>query len=303
MTIKEKIKHKISILNESGKLNRLSDYNYIKLIYWMYLDEKLNLRNPKTFNEKIQWLKLYDRQSEYTTMVDKYEVKEYIKKIVKDKDLYVIKTLGVYNSFDEIDFNKLPKQFVIKCTHDSGGVVVVKDKDKLDKVAAREKIENSLKCNYYWKGREWPYKNVKPRVIVEEYMEDKKLHELRDYKFFVFSGKMELMFVASNRQGEGDTYFDFYDRDFNHLDIINGHPNNPKTPSKPKNYEKMILLAEKIAGNKPQVRIDFYEINGVLYFGEITFYHWGGFVRWEPEEWNQKLGELIKLPKKKCIKK
>ena len=120
MTIKEKIKHKISILNESGKLNRLSDYNYIKLIYWMYLDEKLNLRNPKTFNEKIQWLKLYDRQSEYTTMVDKYEVKEYIKKIVKDKDLYVIKTLGVYNSFDEIDFNKLPKQFVIKCTHDSG---------------------------------------------------------------------------------------------------------------------------------------------------------------------------------------
>lgn len=278
-------------------LNKLiPDKIYIKKTYKRLMGEELNLDNPKTFNEKLQWLKLYDRKKEYTKMVDKYEVKEYVSNIIGEE--YIIPTIGIYNSFDEIDFDKLPKQFVMKCTHDSGGNVICKDKSKLNIEEAREKINSSLKNNYYWKWREWPYKNVKPRIIIEPYLEDKKVHELRDYKFFVFSGKMEIMFVASNRQGEGETYFDFFDRKFKHLDIQNGHPNNPNKIEKPKNYNKMIELAEKLSNNVPQVRIDFYEINGKVYFGEITFYHWSGLAHFVPREWDDKLGKLIKLPKK-----
>ena len=275
----------------------IPDNIYIKRAYRNMMGKELDLNNPKTFNEKLQWLKLYDRRKEYTKMVDKYEAKEYVANIIGEE--YIIPTIGVYDSFDEIDFDKLPKQFVMKCTHDSGGNVICKDKSKLDIEKAREKINNSLKTNYYWVWREWPYKNVKPRIIIEPYLEDKKYKELRDYKFFVFSGKVELMFIASNRQGKGDTYFDFFDRKFKHLDVINGHPMNPKGVEKPKNYNKMIELAEKLSNKVPQVRIDFYEINGKIYFGEITFYHWSGFTPFEPEEWDYKFGEYIKLPNKK----
>ena len=274
----------------------LPDKIYIKRAYRNLMGKELNLDNPQTFNEKLQWLKLYDRKKEYTKMVDKYAVKEYVAKIIGDE--YIIPTIGIYNSFDEINFDKLPKKFIMKCTHDSGGNVICKDKSKLDIEKAREKISASLNTNYYWVWREWPYKNVKPRIIVEPYLEDKKFHELRDYKFFVFSGKVKLMFIASNRQGKGDTYFDFFDRNFKHLNIINGHPMNPKGVEKPKNYEKMIKLAEKLSNNIPQVRIDFYEINGKVYFGEITFYHWSGFTPFVLEEWDLKLGEFIKLPNK-----
>lgn len=274
----------------------LPDEIYIKRTYRRLMGNELNLDNPQTFNEKLQWLKLHDRRKEYIKMVDKYKVKEYVASIIGDE--YIIPTIGIYKKFDEIDFDKLPKQFVMKCTHDSGGNVICKDKSKLDIEEAKEKINSSLKTNYYWKWREWPYKKVRPRIIIEPYLEDKKIHELRDYKFFVFSGNVKLMFIASNRQGKGETYFDFFDRDFKHLDIINGHPMNPNGVEKPKNYEKMIELAEKLSNNVPQVRIDFYEINGKVYFGEITFYHWSGLANFEPREWDLKLGKLIKLPNK-----
>lgn len=284
------------ILRKTKISNYISDEEYIKMTYKYRTGKELNLSNPQTFNEKLQWLKLYDRRNVYTTMVDKYEVKKYVTDIIGEE--YIIPTLGLYNSFDEIDFDKLPNQFVIKCTHDSGGLVIVKDKSKLDIKFAKKKINKCLKNNYYYSGREWPYKNVKPRIIIEKYIEDTKDNELRDYKLFCFNGKFKLMFVATNRQGKGETYFDFFDKDFKHLPFRNGHPNAPKLPHKPKNFEKMIDLAEQLSKDIPQVRIDFYDANGKIFFGEITFFHWSGAVPFDPEEWDYKLGKLIELPRK-----
>lgn len=269
------------------------DKIYLKIKYFIKFRKKLNLSNPKTFNEKIQWLKLYDRNNLYNIMVDKYEVKKYVADIIGSD--YIIPTLGVYEKFNEINFDILPNQFVIKCTHDSCGLVIVKNKDKMNIDEIKKKINKCLKNNYFYVGREWPYKNVKPRIIIEPYLEDKKYGELRDYKFFSFSGKVEFLFIATNRQGNGDTFFDFYDKNFNHLNIINGHPMNPNTPEKPVNYYKMIELAEKLSRGFKQIRVDFYEVNGKVYFGELTFYHWSGFVPFNPNEWDEKLGEYIKL--------
>lgn len=287
----------------------IPDKVYLKLIFRKKMNKKLNLKNPKTFNEKLQWLKLYDRRPEYTKMVDKYEVKKYVADVIGKE--YIIPTLGIYNKFEDIDFNKLPKQFVIKCTHDSGGIVICKDKDKLNITEAKQKINNSLKENYYYYGREWPYKNVKPRILIEQYMEDKnnkrvdnnfgeEVYDLPDYKYFVFNGKCRLMFVATGRQSKTETCFDFYDEKFNHLPFTNGHPNSDDKINKPKNFEKMIALSEEIAKkiNCSQVRVDFYEINDKVYFGEITFCHWSGLVPFVPEEWDYNLGEYINLNKK-----
>lgn len=277
-----------------GGFNFLSDQQYLKLLYWSNVGKKLNLENPSTYNEKIQWLKLYNRQPEYTMMVDKYEVKKYVESYIgKDK---IIPTIGVYNSWEEIDFYKLPRQFVIKCTHDSGGVCICKNKEEFDFKEAKRKINKSLKRNFYYIGREWPYKNVKPRIIIEQYMEDESGYELKDYKFFCFDGRVEMMFLATDRNAKTETCFDFFDKDFNHLAIKNGHPNSTKKIIKPENYDLMISLAEKLSQNIPHVRIDFYNINGKIYFGEMTFYHFSGFVKFEPDEWDYKFGKLLKLP-------
>ena len=273
----------------------LPDKIYIKKIYKEKTGKELNLKNPQTFNEKLQWLKLYDRKPKYTKMVDKYEAKEYVSKIIGKK--YIIPTIGIYNSFDEIDFSKLPKQFVMKCTHDSGGIVICKDKDKLNIEEAKIKINNSLNNNYYWMWREWPYKKVKPRIIIEKYMEDKETKQLRDYKYFCFDGKAKLMFIASDRCIH-KTKFNFYDMDFNLLPFKQHYPNDKRKIKKPKSFNKMKELAEKLSKGLPQIRVDFYEINGKVYFGELTFCHFAGIVPFEPEEWDYKLGELIKLPKK-----
>ena len=271
----------------------IPDKMFLKMVYKKVFKKKLNLNNPTLFSEKIQWLKLYDRKNIYTTMVDKYEVKKYVAEHIGSK--YVIPAIGIYEKFDDIDFEKLPEQFVLKCTHDSGGLVIVKDKKKFDKKKARKKINKCMRRNYYYSGREWPYKNVKPRIIVEKYMEDKKDNELRDYKFFCFNGEVKVMFIASNRQGKGDTYFDFFDKDFRHLPFTNGHPNAPVIPRKPINYNEMIKLAEKLSSGIPQVRVDFYDVNGKVYFGEMTFSHWSGLMPFEPEIWDRKLGDMIDL--------
>ena len=280
-------------LSKIGLYNCMSDERYLKRLYYLVNGRVLNLDKPETFNEKLQWLKLYDRKDIYTTMVDKYEVKKYVAGIIGEE--YIIPTLGVYNAFDEIDFDKLPNQFVIKCTHDSGGLVIVNDKSQFDKRSAKKRIKKCLKRNYYYSAREWPYKNVKPRIIVEEYMRDTRDDELRDYKLFCFNGEFHMMFIATNRQGEGETYFDFFDRDFNHLPFTNGHPNAPVLPHKPLKFKEMIKMAERLSKGIPQVRVDFYEVNGKIYFGEMTFFHWSGLTRFEPDEWDYKLGEMIDL--------
>ena len=272
-----------------------SDEKYLKIVYKLKLNKKLNLNNPTTYNEKLQWLKLHDRKKEYIDMVDKYAAKQFVSKKIGSE--YVIPTLGIYDSFDDINFDELPNQFVIKCTHDSGGLFIVKDKNSFDCNKAKKIINKCFKKNYYNSGREWPYKNVKPRIIIEEYKEDSNTKELRDYKYFCFNGKVEMMFISSNRQGEGDTYFDFFDKDFNHLPFRQGHPNAPVVPEKPINHGKMIELAEKLSSGIPHVRIDFYEVDNKIFFGEMTFYHFSGFTPFESEEWDNKIGDMLDLSK------
>lgn len=277
---------------------RISDEMYIKLQFRAFMKKKLNLKNPVTYNEKLQWLKLNDHNPLYTTLVDKCDVKEYVAKIIGDE--YIIPTLGVWNKFDDIDFDTLPEQFVLKCTHDSGGLTICTDKGKFDKEHAKLKMEKYLRRNYYLQSREWPYKNVKPRIIAEKYMEDEKSNELSDYKFFCFDGKVKLLFVATERQNKNtETRFDFFDTKFNHIDLRNGHPNANKPIEKPLNFERMVEFAEILSKGIPHVRVDFYEVNGKVYFGEMTFYHWSGLVPFEPEEWDTILGSWIKLPSEK----
>lgn len=278
-------------LGITGHIKIKSDENYLKMMYFCKFGKKLNLVNPKGFNEKLQWLKLYDHKSEYTALIDKYEAKKTVARYIGEE--YIIPTLGVWNSFDEIDFDSLPNQFVLKCTHDSGGLVICHDKNKLDIKAARKKIETSLKKNYYYSGREWPYKNVPHRIIAEQYMAD----DLRDYKLFCFDGVPRMTLVCSERFTKDGLKEDFYDEAWNHLNVQRPAHGNAILPiQRPKQYELMKKLAAKLSEKMPFARIDFYEINEKVYFGEITFYPASGFEGFKPEEWDLKLGEWIKLP-------
>ena len=272
--------------------NWIPDDTYLKIQYRLAMHKRLNLDNPTTYNEKIQWLKLHDRNPDYTMMVDKYAVRDYIAKTLGAE--YSIPLVGgPWKSFDEIDFDALPEQFVLKCNHDSGGLVICKDKTKLDKEYARKKIRKSMKRNFYWANREWPYKDVQPCIIAEKYMVDDSGYELKDYKFFCFDGEPKVMFIATDRGVA--TKFDFFDMDFQHLPFTNGHPCADIAPSKPKCFEEMKKLAALLSSGIKHVRVDFYEINGRVYFGELTFSHWSGMIPFEPEEWDYKLGEMIKL--------
>lgn len=280
-----------------NKINKnIPDKLYLTLKYFFKTGKFINWKNPKGYCEKLQWLKLYNRDNNYSELVDKFLVKNYVEKKIGKK--YIIPTLGVWDNFDDIEFDKLPNKFVLKCTHDSGGIVICKNKELFDKNKAKIIIETSLKNNYYYGGREWPYFNIKPRILCETYMEDINDKELRDYKFFVFNGKPTMMFIATDRFDEKEeTCFDFYDMDFNHLDIKNGHPNSSKIIKKPEKFEEMKEMAKILGENFPHVRVDFYQVNGEIYFGELTFFHHSGFVLFEPYEWELKMGDLINLPK------
>ena len=275
-------------------IKMLPDKPYLKIKYYLCCKERLSFKNPKTYNAKLQWLKVYDRNPAYIPLVDKYEVK----KIVGEKigEEHIIKTYGVWERFDEINFDELPEQFVLKCTHDSGSVSICKDKSSFDFDKAREKIERALKFDVFKDGREWPYKNVKPRIIAEAYMEDSTVGELRDYKFFTFGGVPRYVHIVSNRQNPNEeTYGDFFDMDYQHVELTIGHNNAPIPPQKPVNFEKMIEFAKLLSQGTKQLRVDFYEVDGQLYFGELTFFHDSGFGDILPESWNLKLGNLIDL--------
>ncbi len=271
-----------------------SDVLYIRLNYFLSLYKRLDLKNPITFNEKLQWLKLYNRQDSYIQMVDKYEAKQFIESKIGPGN--TIDTIGVWDHFDQIDFDTLPSQFVLKCTHDCGGLVICKDKSSLDISKARKKIERCLSKNYYNYSREYPYKFVRPRILAEKYVEDNS-GELRDYKFFCFDGSPKMMFVASGRsKGPSETRFDFYDMNFNHLPLVNGHPNAPWPIERPSGFDRMKEIASVLSSGIPHVRVDFYEVNGKVYVGELTFFHWGGLVPFEPDDWDRVLGSYIVLP-------
>ncbi len=279
-----------------GKYVHLSDEDFLKKKYSAVFHRELDLDDPKTFNEKLQWLKLYDRRSIYTEMVDKYAAKKYVADIIGEE--YIIPTLGVWDSFDDIDFDSLPDQFVLKCTHDSGGLVICKDKKKFNKGAAKKKIEKALKRDFYLLSREWPYKNVPRRIIAEKYLEDNTVYELRDYKFMCFNGEVKCSFVCSDRFTEKGLHVTFFDKDWNVMPLRRVYPQRNDGISKPENYDKMIEIAKKLSQKIPFARIDLYEVNGLIYFSEITLYPGAGYEPFDPEEWDYTFGSWIDLPPK-----
>ena len=290
----------LSLLNHFGAF--LPDKIYLRLNYRFSLGQKLNLNNPVSYNEKLQWLKLYYRRPEFTSYVDKSLVKDYVKDKIGEQ--YLIPTLGVWETLGDIDWDGLPNKFVLKSTNAGGnyGVVICKDKITFDKEDAIKKLKIGLALNLYKISREWPYKNVKPRIIAEQYMEDSVTKELRDYKFFCFDGVVKALLVGTERQKPGeDVKFDFFDENYNHLPFKQGHEHAAQIPAKPKSFELMKELASKLSKGIPHVRVDLYEVDGHPYFGEMTFFHFGGLVPFEPAEWDYKFGEWLTLPKKYLV--
>lgn len=272
------------------------DKLYLSLRYFVSFGKKMNWDSPTTYNEKQQWLKLYDRNHQYTIMADKYLAKKYVAELIGDE--YIIPTIGVWNNPEDIDWDQLPNQFAMKCNHNSGtGMIICKDKSKLDIPAAIKGLHKGLKEDYSLPNREWPYRNIPRKIIAEKFMVDDRYGELRDYKFFCFDGRVEFLFIATDRsKGDHAVCFDFFDKDFNHLDVRHGHPNAKKLPEKPLLFEEMKVIASKLSKGIPSSRIDLYEINGRIYFGEITFTHWGGFMPFDPPKWDIIFGAYINLP-------
>lgn len=274
----------------------LSDKGFLKLRFRIIMGRKLDLISPRAYNDKLQWLKLYDRRPIYTTFVDKYAVKNYVAEIIGEE--HIIPTLKVWDSVADLDLSDLPSSFVLKTTHDgdSKGVIICKDKSKIDLEAVRSRLRKNLKTNYYRFGREWPYKNVVPRIIAEKYIEDES-GELRDYKFFCFDGIVKASFVATERS-TGDVKFDYFDAEFNHIDMVQSHPMSEHIIKKPKNYDLMLEIASKLSAGFPHVRVDLYNCNGQVYFGELTLYHYGGMIPFYPEKWDYIFGSWLNLPVK-----
>lgn len=283
-----------------GLYNKIPDENYLKKIFQLKMNKPLNLECPTTFNEKLQWLKLYDRKPEYTMMVDKVEVKQYVAEKIGGE--YVIPTLGIWNNPNEIDFIQLPDQFVLKCNHDSGGLCICESKNTFDITLAKKKLKKSLERDYYLWAREWPYKNVPRKILAEEYIQEKSHDnhkaELKDYKFMCFHGQVKCSFICSDRFSEKGLHVTFFDRDWNVMPFERHYPSVKEGLPKPKNYEKMIELAETLSKDIPFVRVDFYEVDGKVYFGELTFYPGAGFEEFTPEIWDEILGSWIELPPK-----
>lgn len=287
-------KVRFGYLTRAGFYNHMSNEEYLSRKYQLYFGQKLDLQNPQTFNEKLQWLKLYNRKPEYTVMVDKYKVREYIAQELGEE--YLIPLLGVWDNPDEIDFDALPNQFVLKCNHNSGlGMCICKDKSELDISKVKVELRKGLKQDYYLTGREWPYKDVPRKIIAEKYMEDVS-GDLKDYKFYCFNGEMKFVMINSDRNTSRPTRADYFDRDFNWLDFTWGYSHAEVHPKKPEQFEKMVAIVEKLAKGLPHIRVDLYDCNGKIYFGELTFFDGSGFDKIEPLEWDYKIGKLLKLP-------
>lgn len=277
----------------------LPDDEYVKLRYRFHMGRRLNLKKPKTFQEKLQWLKLYDHNTEYTKMVDKILAKKYVASIIGSE--YVVPLLGIWDRPENIEWDSLPDRFVLKTNHGGGntGVVICKNKDSFDRERAILKLDNSLNQDVYHSLREWPYKDINKKVFAEQYLESVPgQDDLPDYKFFCFNGEVKALFIATDRQNPNeDVKFDFFDADFNHLPFKQGHENAKVLPTKPSSFEEMKIIAKKLSKGIPHVRIDLYEVNGRPMFGEMTFYHFAGMVPFKPEEWDYKFGEWLSLPK------
>jgi hypothetical protein len=282
-------------LDKSGF--RFPDKFFLSCYYYLHIRERLNWDSPKKFCEKLNWIKLYDRNPLYTMMVDKCLAKKYVAE--KYGNQVIIPTIAEYKNASEIEWERLPDRFVIKCNHDSASYVICKDKNHLNKEKVAAFLQKALDTDYYWISREWAYKDVSRRILVEEYIEDPS-GDLKDYKFFCFNGEVKALFVASNRQSkEIKTQFDYFDADFNVLPMVStGHPNSEIPPQKPAHFELMKKMAAEMSKGIPHVRIDFYETQGRVLFGEFTFYHDGGIAPLCPDKYETIFGNWIKLPER-----
>lgn len=287
-------------LRNIGKFifDRMDDKTYLGLRYKYATGKRINWSEPKEFNEKLMWLMINDRNPKYIDLVDKLKVKDIIAK--KFGSEYVIPLITVGNRFEDIDLNKLPQKFVIKCNHDSGGIIICKDKETLDIEKAKSLINGNLDRDFFSITREWPNSKVEKKVIVEEYMEDNSPDsngELKDYKFYCFNGEPKFLYLSqglTNHKTARINYVNlnweiepFYRKDYLQFE---------KLPEKPIQFEKMIEFSRILAENIPFVRVDWYEINGLLYFGEMTFYPGAGITDFYPNEWNRKIGDYLLLP-------
>lgn len=276
----------------------LPDKAYLRLYYFMRFRKPCHFRNPRTFSEKMQWLKLYNRKAKYTVMADKYAAKDYVaEKIGSD---YIIPTFGVWDRFEDIDFDRLPEQFVLKCTHDSGGLVVCRDKQALDMEGARKIITESLQRDYYRLAREWPYKDIPRRIIAEKLMSDEtQKNGLTDYKFYCFDGEPKFLYVSSGLEDHATASISFLNLDWTFAPFrrIDYRPFE-QLPPKPANYEKMLEIARTLSAGESFLRVDLYEIDGKVYFSELTFTPGGGMMEFHPSQWDETLGSWIRLPEK-----
>lgn len=312
-------KFRFSVLAAKGFYKTMPDKEFYEKSYWLSYGKKLDLENPQGFSEKIMWLKLHDRKPLYTTLVDKYAVRHYIAEQVGE-DYLIPLVGGPWESADEIDFDALPNQFVLKCTHDSGSVIVCRDKEHFDIAAAGKKLSRRLKRNYYYGNREWPYKDVPPRIIAEAYMHSEGVSPcpagaasisaaqlqrergLLDYRFMCFNGRVRALFLnvgVIDRQGHTteNCYSNVYDREFRPLPVREEEPNYPIPIEKPENFEAMVALAEQLSQGFPLLRVDQYNIDGQIKIGELTLYHNAGLANiFDPPEWDGIFGSWIKLP-------
>ena len=279
----------------------IDDSLYLRLLFYFKLGYVLHLDNPKTFNEKLQWLKLFNRDPLYTKLVDKEQVKDYVESVIGSK--YVIKTLAVWDRPEDIKWESLPNDFVLKTTSGGGstGVVICRDKSTIDKIEAVKKLKKSLCNSIYLLSREWPYKNLRPKILAEQLLKAPDGEEIRDYKFYCFDGVPRVMLIASERFKSPHTYFDYYDMQGNHLPFCQGGLNNPITPEVPNNFEELKKVASLLSAGFPHVRLDLYSVNGEVYFGEYTFFDSCGFEAFNPFEWDVIMGDFLNLPKQKLV--
>lgn len=285
-------------LGKKEFLNFIDDEMYLKISYFLLMGKSVNFSNPTTLNQKINWLKINDRKRKYINMVDKCNAKEYVANIIGNE--HIIPTLGVWNSCDEIDFNGLPDKFVLKCTHDCGSAIVCRNKSEISIEAIKGDLTKCLKRNYFCMGREWVYKNIKPRIVAEQYMEDTETKDLRDYKFYCFGDVVDCVLVCVGRE-RGNTKFYFFDKNWNlkRYNKLGKEAPADFTLPKPKNIDKMFDIAKKlsVASGAPFLRVDLYNVNGKIYFGELTFYPDCGMDRNRLPETDEYFGSLVDLTK------
>ena len=291
LSLMRKIYRKLCVIFQK----QMPDRVYLKMLYYVRLGQKLDLNNPKTFNEKLNWLKLNDRNPLYTELADKYEVRKFVSDVIGEK--YLIPLIGVWNSVEEIDLQQLPNQFVLKCTHDSASVVICKDKTDFDYEDAKKKLSEAMHINYFYYSREWPYKDIKPRIIAEKYITDESGTELKDYKIYCFNGHPQLIQVDFGRFVKHER--NLYTTNWQYIDQVIEYPSNHNVQiKKPENLQEMLSLSQVLATKIgcPSIRTDFYSCGNKIYFGEITFYQEAGFARFSSAEYELNLGSMIRLP-------